>query len=307
MKKALFLCGLLICATSIIAQGDIKPEVVPLSGDHVMKGGTYKAKIVPTSKKQAEQTRVFINGKEIKGNVYKASATTPGPKSYSGYVLVGNDTTKYPFKGSYVVGEPSISISRMDEQPFYRYVENTLNIAVPGIPANQLSVECTNAELIPGRAGQYTIIPTDSIAKICKVTVSATLDGKKIAMGSEGYSIKECHPSVYLSNSKNAFNRYPQAEEDLAEVTKSILLNPAYELVPEIPNFTSNQGKMEITQFSIRFPMGNEIVCLGKTFSEEARQRIQALGTGSVILIHSIQADSHGHAIYAKPLVLIVK
>lgn len=305
MKKAIFLCSLIICATSIIAQSDIKPEVVPLSSEYVMRGGTYKAKIVPTSKKQTEQTRVFINGKEIKGNVYKASATTPGTKSYSGYVLVGNDTTKYPFRGSYTVGEPSASFRMMDEH-FYRFVENTLHISVPGIPGNLMTVECTNAELIPGRAGQYTIIPTDSLAKVCNVTVYATLDGKKIALGSEEYSIKECHPTAYLSNSKNAFNRYPQAEE-LAEVTKNILLNPAYELVPEIPNLTSNQGKMEITQFSIRFPLGDEIVCQGKTFSEEARQRIQALGTGSMILIHSVQADSHGHVIDAKPLVLIVK
>lgn len=300
MKKALFLCGLLICATSIIAQGDIKPEVVPLSGDHVMKGGTYKAKIVPTSKKQIEQVRVFVNGKEIKGNVYKASATTSGPKSYSGYVLVGNDTTKYPFKGSYVVGEPSTSIERMDEQQFYRYVGNSLSIAVPGVPADNISVECTNAELIPGRAGQYTIIPTDSIAKICKVTVSATLDGKKIAMGTKEYSIQECHPTVYLMYRGN---RFPQTEEDVAKVNLTTLTSPSCSLEAEY----TRQGKLEISQFMVHFPDGSELFCQGNSFSAEALDKIKKSKTNSIILIHSIQADSHGHAIYAKPLVLIVK
>lgn len=297
MRKVILLCVIVSCAAIVFAQGDIKPEIIPVTGNYVVRGGTFKAKIVPVSDKLSKQTRVFVNGKEVKNGVYKATGTKMGTNWYKGYMLVGSDTTQIPFSGSYDVGQPSLSIINVSGDHLYRFVGNKFFITAPGFTDNMLSVECNGAWA--KRYGKFWVfMPNDSTARSCNVSVFADIDGKKTLMGQRLFRIHDILlTSRFVYQGKECRT---MAGGIVCLSQKNLSSSTTLDVVCPI-DYTGSE--MKIKCFDVWFADGTQLHCTGNVFTPEVIQKIKKLHDGETFVIASVKAECPGREFSVAPLV----
>jgi len=115
-----------------------------------------------------------------------------GERKYGGIIRVKNPTggyTFYPFEGSYQVAAKAVVVSPIKMNVLYIGVDNPMKISVPGVGQNDVSASLQGAgTLTKNSDGTYTAKVT-SVGK-CQIAVSAKIEGKVQAMGSEEFRIK---------------------------------------------------------------------------------------------------------------------
>ena len=284
MKKNL-LCILLLLPMFAVAQSKKVTPVVVAESNHVMRGATYKAKIVPTSESLAVQTRFFVNGKELKNGNFSTTATGIGINKNRGYMLIGNDTTRYPFTIEYFVGEPSCTINFIDNEILYRGYENRIVVSVPGVPNNLVSVACKGGSVEQKRG--IWIVKPDSIARDCAVSVFATIGGKKQLMGSKQYRVKPLPtPNAYLIAKNKGYGNGDW-------ISKNVLLNGNIYLDASYGFDGVLDMSFKVTEFTLLIK-GQMIHCDGATLSQEALEQIQLLQASEPIVFIDIKTNPIG-------------
>lgn len=166
----------------------VEAIVLPTNGEYIMQGQQYRAKIVSAMMDTNDVPRVFIGNQEISNGTYTVTANSPGEHTYTGYMLVGDDTTRYAFKGKYTVGVPSATISNVDLDIMYRGYDNKFKITVPGVQDDQVNIVVEGATSKQVSDG-WIIRPTDA-AKTVKVNVLAKVEGQNKTMGTQTFRVK---------------------------------------------------------------------------------------------------------------------
>jgi len=176
----------------------IDPIIMPTTGNVILKGSTFEADIFLAARDETQDPIVRVNGVEqpIQNGRGKYSVTTnkTGDFEYNAVIEVKDpmtgDPKPYSIKGSYQVIQPNVVISPTKMNVLYEGVDNPVEISVPGVPADRLSVKMTN--VTQKRQGdEYILKPRSrSAGKKCIITVSADIDGKMHRLGSNEFRIK---------------------------------------------------------------------------------------------------------------------
>jgi len=191
---------------------------------YIMQGQAYKADIFLAAFNSTQQPEVFIGSlagfkKNADGSYDKVDSPNPLPAGYSessmlkaeggmgkleqgggavgerrygGIIRVKNPVggyTFYPFESGYQVAAKAVVVSPTKMNVLYIGVDNPMKISVPGVGQNdiQASLQGTGT-LTKNSDGTYTANVT-GVGK-CQIAVSAKIEGKVQAMGSEEFRIK---------------------------------------------------------------------------------------------------------------------
>lgn len=268
-------------ASTFIAN-TVEALVIPQNGEYIMQGQQYRAKIVSAMMDTNQAPRVFIGNQELVNGVYTVGATSPGEHTYTGYMLVGDDTTHYNFKGKYTVGAPSATISNTELNILYRGYDNPFSISVPGTSSDKVKVVC-NGATITKKDGLWIIKPGESLKDFANIEVYAEVDGKQVSMGTQKYRVKTLpKPDAYLS-----FNG-TVSESD--KVRRSQLLDPNTRVVASYGADGLIQAKFTITGFTVVMPSGTSFKINGDKFDQKSLAAIGKLTSGQMVTIKYIKA-----------------
>lgn len=203
---------------------------------YIMQGQAYKADIFLAAFNSTQQPEVFMGSiggfkKNTDGTYDKVDSPNPlpagysessmlkaeggmakleqgggavGEKKYTGIIRVKNPVggyTFYPFEGGYQVAAKAVVVSPMKMNVLYIGVENPMKISVPGVGQGDVTASLAGAgNLTKNADGTYTATVT-GVGK-CQINVSAKIEGKVQAMGSEEFRIKRIPDPVPMTSGK---------------------------------------------------------------------------------------------------------
>lgn len=274
-------------------------SVVIAKSSYVLEGGVYRAQVFLAAEDTTQQPQILVNGKPLpmeggKG-VYEVPATSSGTFKWGGiikYKTPDGNFKDYPFEEEYQVSKPSVTISPIKMNVFYLGVPNPVSISVPGVPSEQLQVTMSNGQ-ISKNGKDYVVYPKaeDLTGKQTKVSVSADLDGKTRFMGDMVFRVKEVpDPVATIAGKAGGVIR---KEDLLAEDgIFAALVDFDFDL------------KFTVTQFDITFTgaggYNRTWSSQSNRFTDEQREQLNNLNTGSIIYIDNIVA--HGDDGTDRPL-----
>lgn len=266
--------------------------VIPES-NYVIKGGTFNADIVLAAMDSTAKPEVFIGGKEIPNGKYSVACNSVGTFNITGELKMKNpagEVISYPVKSSYIVGEPSVTISADMMNVFYAGIVNPISVSVPGIPSSSLQVTMTNGTINRTATG-WSVKPA-KVGQECKIMVSATMDnGKTQSMGFRSFRVKALPPPIAFIATKGA-NGLTQKYKGGTGIAKATLLAAAgvrAELDDEDLDVKYNVLSFETNFFD---SMGNTLVepSQGDKFSSKQMDSMKKLVKGKKFFISKIRA-----------------
>ncbi|HET6555722.1 MAG TPA: gliding motility protein GldM [Prolixibacteraceae bacterium] len=266
----------------------LEARILPKSS-YVMKGDQFEAEIYLAAIDTTKEPNVFVNNSRIqpvnKKFIYKASANDVGTKIWSGEIKYTNpegNIISYPFKGEYQVGLPNVTISPTKMNVFYLGVANPIEVSVPGVASENLSVSGTNLR-VEKRGDGYVVYPSkvDVAGKNTTVTVTAKMNGEIRSMGTEKFRVKEVPPPLATVGGKNG-----------GVLRKEDLLSEEG-IFADLIDFDFDL-KYKVTQFEITFSGNTGFVksykANGNRFTTEQKDQFAKLTQGSAIIIDNITA-----------------
>lgn len=267
----------------------LEARILPKS-QYVMKGDQFEAEIYLAAIDTTQDPTVFVGNTQIKPNkdkkfIFTAPASDIGTKTWEGRILFKNPEgveVPYKFKGEYQVGMPNVTISPTKMNVFYLDVANPVEVSVPGVASENLSINITNGRF-EKKGDLYFVYPSklDVNGNNTSVTVTATVNGEKRTMGSEKFRVKEVPPPLATVSGKNG--GVLKKEELLAEQG----------VFADLKDFDFDM-KFKVTQFEVTTAGASGFSKVSKStgnkFSQEQKDMFGKLGQGSTIIIDNIIA-----------------
>jgi gliding motility-associated protein GldM len=260
----------------------IEALVVP-NTPYVIRGEKYSAHIVLSAMDTTQKPQFFVNGQAIndKGK-YEVIANKLGVNTYSGLIrLQGNDGSvlNKTFTSSYIVGEPTATLSNEDLNVVYRGIDNKFSVSVPGVANENVSVR-----VIGGTArkdgGRYLIQPTRD--EEITIEVWAKVEGKQKKMGGGAYRVK------YLPDPK----AFIQPNDAGAKPVRGGFLSPGTlrtsTLVASYGKDELVKAKFRVTSFTM---LARGISPLQVSGSRLSAGFLDKLIKGDILMINNIKAE----------------
>lgn len=172
---------------------ELNAFVIPQSR-MVMRGGKYSAQIVLAAVDTTARPAIYIGGKRL-GNdngLYEFATSSTGTFDYSGYLEVPHgdgSVTRHPFQSSYVVMEPSATVSATMMNVLYAGINNPISISVPGVPMSAVNATMTNGTLT--RSGDKWVARPSAVGKDATITVTATIDGSTQTVNTTTFRVRK--------------------------------------------------------------------------------------------------------------------
>jgi len=258
----------------------VQAVVIPTAGEYIMQGHKYRAKIATAMMDTNQVPRVFVNGQEVMGGIYEAAGHI-GENKYTGYVTVGDDTTRYAFQGQFTVGAPSATISNTDLNIMYSGYDNPFSISVPGVGSDAVTVSCPGASVTKQGGGKWIIKPSGGSS--ATISVSAMVDGHATQMGSMDFRVKPLPtPDAYLSVGGQTSNS--------DKIKKALLASGAVSVVASYGPDALIVAKFTVKSFEVKFPNGQSVRCDGGKFSSQALALINKVSPGGIIAVRNVAA-----------------
>jgi len=276
----------------------IEAFVIPKS-QTVVRGTPYVAQAVLAAVDTTQRPKIFVEGigylPEGDDGFFQKPTGATGTFQVKGYIeMIRNGIpTQKPLNSEYYVVEPSATIFPTLMNVLYANYENPIEIAVPGVPGQNVTATMTNGRLekkgnniwaaYPSKAG------TDAV-----ITVSANIGGRSQVMANRPYRVRPLpDPMPFIEYTDE--NGNPKKFRG-GRVSKTILLN-ADELKAAIDddllrvNFT-------VVRFETLFfdGYGNAVPVAsdGSKFSSEQKDRIRSLSKGKRFFFRGVLARGPG-------------
>lgn len=258
----------------------VEAMVMPMNGEYIMQGSHYRARIVSAAVDTNQTPVFFINGKEYTDGIYDIVGSSIGPQTFSGYMLMPDDTIRYPFKGQYTVGAPSATMSNTELNVMYRGYDNKFSISVPGVSEDKLKVTATGATVTKSK-DMYLIKPGNE-AKEVTVTVMAEVDGRMVQMGAQSFRVRAVpKPGAYFKCGETMYEE--------GNIPRSVLLNPSAVIVASYPADELLNLPFQIVGFKLNVN-GVMTDCKSDRFSKKELDKLSKLKKGAMISIIDISA-----------------
>ena len=185
------------------------PTVITNS-NYIMSGNEYEAKVFIAATDTTKDPRIMVgNRREVAGpggaktyemvgdyttlpldesgrGIFRVRASRTGDIKWGGLIVMtapdGTDIS-YPFDASYTVAVPNAVISPTAMNVLYKGVDNPIDVSVPGVGSDKISVRMTNGTIRRGKyrdfRGEFVANP-DQIGKDAQIIVTAEVDGKRM-------------------------------------------------------------------------------------------------------------------------------
>ena len=257
--------------------------------NYVMVGQQFEAEIFVAAYDSKSELSATIGGTTYKGEngvvKFKRAATTIGEQKVSGMIAVpaAYGIKEYPFSMSYIVAEPTATVSADAMNVLYVGVDNPISALAAGIGDANTKVTMTNGTLTKEKAGKY-------IARVTKpgvqavISVYAVENGKEQLMGSQTYRVKRVPDPVARINGQ---------AEGVKNIDKNTLAN-AGGLLVSMKDFEF-QLSIRIGSFSLQISKGQELTNVMRSnsnrFTDDMVQNIQRCKRGDKIFIQDIVAQ----------------
>jgi gliding motility-associated protein GldM len=295
---------------------DVTVAVVPKQS-YIMRGDSFVAEIYLAAYNKNSSTRVYMSGSEAGDNptpeLFDYNGITPitsgsdgkckfrinqsslGAHSHKGVIVYqdadGGDKAIPFVVPPYFVGEPNCVISPTNMMILYRGVPNPVEVSVPGVDPSSLSVTCSGGSM-SGSGGNYNIDP-GSGAQVT-VSVSATINGKSVAVGSKNFDVKGLPSAETLLNG---------SLKSGAKAKKSDVINGfvSCQIPPEFPVGKNLQVTIANCRLSVN---GVDLgICGGGRLDAGQKSKLNGLKTGDVVLFSQVTTNKGG----GQPLVLTIQ
>ncbi len=272
---------------------ELNAFVIPQSR-FVMRGGRYSANIVLAAVDTTARPEIFINDKKLEseGGLYEFATGSTGTFDYSGYLQVQHgdgSLTRHPFSSSYVVMEPSATVSATMMNVLYAGIDNPISISVPGVPQSSVTATMTNGTLT--RSGDGFIARPSKVGDNAVITVSATIDGHPQTVSTTTFRVRKLPDPVAFINIKDDKGN-PVRYKGGKPITKAALMN-ADGLDAAIDDDMLNIG-FKVLGFETVFfdSMGNAMpeVSQGDKFSQRQKDTFRRLSRGKRFYISHVRA-----------------
>ncbi len=193
--------------TTYVLQGqDYEADVFIIASDNTKE---FDAKYARGVKELSKASANAIQKISSKNGVVKIKVPTSaeGEQNIAGAIEMKNPLTGavelYPFHTSYTVAPPSANVNPTKMNVMYIGLENPIAISAPGFTKEQISLDVTNGELIKGANGELLVKPGDE-GTITTVTVSTTIDGKKVILDNCDFRLKRVPDPKPILNGKTS-------------------------------------------------------------------------------------------------------
>ena len=263
-------------------------RVIPTSSI-ILQGEEYLADVFLAAEDTTQQPQIIINNRQaevIDGKAtYRVKTTDVGEFSWSGlikYKTPAGIIQNYPFEQSYQVTKPTVTMSAIRMNVFYKGLKNDFDVSGGAIPKENLQVSMTNGKITKS-GDKYFIEPTDLDETGRKTTVSvyANIGGERRLLGTTPWRVK----------------RVPDPVAQVAGLTSGTI--PKQRLLVEdgvlavLEDFDFD-FKYTVTQFTLEAtgPGGytNPWDSNNNRFTEQQKDQIRRLTAGSSIFITNIKA-----------------
>ena len=170
----------------------------------ILRGSPYQAAIVLSSIDTTKHPRIYLQGNALpSSSAGRVSLATPSTGTFpiKGHIEAElNDGTivRSPFESSYTVIEPTATIAPTMMNVLYAGIDNPIQIAVPGIPLQDITAASSSGSLI--RKGDLWIAhPTKAGSEII-ISVTANVGGKSQPVAQTKLRVRSLpDPMPYLS------------------------------------------------------------------------------------------------------------
>jgi len=255
---------------------------------YVIRGGRYSAQIVLSAIDSTAKPEYFVGNTPIKNGLYEVNCGKTGIFQYSGQIrLTGNDgiMRPYGFKGDYIVGEPSATVSNEALNVVYRGIDNIFSISVPGVASENVSVRVAGGSAQKVSGGRYNIHANQD-GEIT-IAVYAKIEGKELPMGGNVYRVK------YLPDPKS-FLQYTDAggvTRSIQEgnLSKRLLKSAGVALIASYGQDELIKANFTITSFTMLTVFGSENTA-GSRFNSKQLADIDRLEGGDILTLKNIKA-----------------
>lgn len=185
----------------------IIPTVIPNS-TYIMQGNEYEAQVFVAATDTTQDPEILIGNYTTRQNadgtssvemtgdyqkldvndagvgVYRVRPGSTGEKSFGGVIRLKSpdgSIINYPFNSKYSVGLPNVVVSPTAMNVLYQGIQNPIDISVPGVGSDKLTVKMTNGELKKGKYKNYRgdwVAQPRNIGEPAQIIVSANINGK---------------------------------------------------------------------------------------------------------------------------------
>ncbi len=264
----------------------VEPLIIP-DDRSVVKGGTYKARILMAAYDETALPEISVNGNEltVESGIGRLElpANSVGDQSWSGKIVMMTPEGKrrtYEIKDEYKVTLPNAVISPTKMNVFYEALKNPVEISVPGVNASDLRVSMTN--VVSRKVGkEYQVTPKPgTVGKKSIITVSAEIDGKIRRIGSQEFRIKRVPDPVPMV-----------AGQTGGKIGKNLFLAQTA-VFAEMQDFDF-ELEYKVSRFSISVLRDGYIVDVASKsnrFTDDQKELIKTLSRGSKVSIEEIRA-----------------
>ena len=282
-----------------VDQGDLRVNrinafVIP-TARNVMRGSRYSAQIVLAAIDSTQTPDIYVSGQKLDaslGGRYEAIAGSVGTHTLEGYIevpLPDGTVDKLPFASSYVVQEPTATVSNTMMNVMYAGIDNPVSISVPGIPNSQMNATMSNGSLT--RSANGWIARPSKVGQEAVITVTAQSEGRSTVVANTAFRVRQLPdpmPFIAYQDDKGTARKYKGGQP----LSKALLLK-AGGLSAAIDDDLLNVSFRVLGFETVFFDsMGNALpeVSDGAEFSQRQKEALRRLSRGKRFYISRVRA-----------------
>ncbi len=268
----------------------IMAKLIPVS-KHVMQGGTYQAEVALMAVDSTKAPKYYLGETQLDSCFIKRGCSSVGTFPIKGRIDLVNgegQVVSYPFEDEYTVGAPTATIANIDMNVVYKGYPNKLEVSVPGVASDKLSVQCVGGSI---KKDGTVYICSPNVNNVVKINVFADIEGKKQPMGSGEFRVKTLpdptaflkiidskgNVVLYLPNSKYKPKRKEVIDGEMVAEYADGLLKASFKITGFQMLVSDGRGGYNASKSN------------GSKFSPSQRNVLSRIKPGSRILFDKIQ------------------
>lgn len=264
----------------------ITARLIPNS-KHVIQGGKFQAEIALMAIDTTKAPVYYIGDEKLDSGFLNISCGSIGTFPIKGRLEITNpqgEMQSYNFEDEYTVGAPSATIANIDMNVVYRGYNNRMEISVPGIASEKLTVSASGASLTKSGT-TWVCKPAANSGKEISIVVSAQVDGRSQVMGTSKFRVKTLpSPTAFISIKGESW------QPNKSRVKRADIIGGT--MIAEYEDGMLN-ANFTVTEFTLSVSDGRggflSSKSSGNKFSAAQQRQLQNLKPGTKVLIENVK------------------